>query len=255
VTVFGVRDLRYSYGRHVALADVAFTLKRGEVVGIGGRNGAGKSTLARVLAGLLGDFRGAVDFLGRPLRAWSGVDLARRIGYVAQQAEIPFPYRAGEVVLMGRLPHQPIGFFDSADDLRVARESLDSVGASVLADRPFADLSGGERQLVILASALAQQPEVLILDEPTAFLDLNHRLRFARLLRSLRDRRGLTVLLVTHDVELAAGFCDRLLLLKAGRLAFDLRREEPGRLPLTSEVIGSVFDLSPDEYPVRLVYR
>jgi ABC-type molybdenum transport system ATPase subunit/photorepair protein PhrA len=142
-----------------ALRDVDLAVPRGELVGIIGRNGAGKTTLARILSGLLAGFRGDVRLLGRPLRAWSRVELARRLAYVAQQPEIAFPYRAGEVVLMGRLPHQAPGrFFDRAEDLRIARESLESVGAAALAERPFADLSGGERQLVVLASALAQRP-------------------------------------------------------------------------------------------------
>jgi len=255
MTAIETRGLGYSYGRRAALRDVDVAVKRGELVGVGGRNGAGKSTLARILSGLLAGFRGDVQLLGRPLRAWSGVELARRLAYVAQQPEIPFPYRAGEVVLMGRLPHQESSrLFDRAEDLRIARESLESVGAAALAERPFADLSGGERQLVVLASALTQRPEVLVLDEPTAFLDLNHRLRFARLLQALRDERGLTILLVTHDVELAASVCDRLLLLKAGRLAFDLRSGEHGRVPLTSDVIASAFDLPPGEDGIRLVY-
>jgi iron complex transport system ATP-binding protein len=254
VSVYAVEAAGHSYGLRVALRDIAFSIEAGELVGIGGRNGAGKSTLVRILAGLLGGFTGEVRFLGTSIRAWKGGDLARRIAYVGPQAEVPFPYRAAEVVLMGRLPHQRRTLIDSSEDVRIARECLENVGASHLAQRPFGELSGGERQLVVLASALAQQPEVLLLDEPTAFLDLNHRLRFARLLEVLRDRHGLTVLLVTHDVELAAAFCDRVLLINSGRLVYDLRRQGAGRVPLTSSVIASVFDLAPDDLPVRLVY-
>lgn len=252
--VYEVRDLGHAYGPRVALQDVGFTVERGELLGIGGPNGAGKSTLGRILAGLLPGWTGEAEFLGRSLRLWSGAALATRIGYVAQQSDIPFPYRAVEVVLMGRLPHQRAGLFDRQRDAEVARESLERVGAEALADRSFAELSGGERQLVVLASALAQEPEVLVLDEPTVFLDLGHRLRFGRVLRELRERQGLTVLLVTHDLELAAAFCDRLLLLKAGWLAFDLGRDGHGRLRISGEVLSSVFDLAPDAGTVRLVY-
>jgi iron complex transport system ATP-binding protein len=254
VNVYTVRDLGHAYGERVALRDVSFAVPRGELLGIGGPNGAGKSTLGRILTGLLPGWTGEVDFCGRPLRRWSGIGLATRVGYVAQQAEMPFPYLAGEVVLMGRLPRQRIGLLDEQRDAEVAREALESVGAGALADRAFGDLSGGERQLVVLASALAQEPEVLVLDEPTVFLDLNHRLRFGRLLRELRERHGLTVLLVTHDLELAVAFCDRLLLLKEGRLAFDLQRNGQGRLPVPREVLSSVFDLAADDGSVRLVY-
>jgi iron complex transport system ATP-binding protein len=252
--VYELRGLGHAYGRRVALQDVGFTVDRGELLGIGGPNGAGKSTLGRILAGLLPGWRGEVEFLGRSLRLWSGASLATRIGYVAQQAEMTFPYRAVEVVLMGRLPHQRLEFFDRERDAEVARQSLERVGAEALADRSFAELSGGERQLVVLASALAQEPEVLVLDEPTVFLDLGHRLRFGRVLRELRERQGLTVLLVTHDLELAAAFCDRLLLLKTGQIAFDLRRAGRGRLEITGEVLSSVFDLSPEGVTARLVY-
>jgi iron complex transport system ATP-binding protein len=224
-------------------------------VGIAGRNGAGKTTLVRILSGLLTDYSGEVEFLGRPLASWGGAELARRMAHVAQQPQISFPYKACEVVLMGRQPHRRAGqLFDHEEDIRIARESLESVGAAALASRPFSDLSGGERQLVVLASALAQRPEVLVLDEATAFLDLNHRLRFARLLRSLRDERGLTILLVTHDVELGAALCDRLLLLKDGRVAFDLRAAADGRVPLTREIVADAFDLPPGEAGLRPVY-
>jgi iron complex transport system ATP-binding protein len=248
VTAIEARGLGFAYGRRTALQDVDLAVGRGELVALGGRNGAGKSTLARILSGLLGGYTGEVWLLGRPLSSWSGTALARRVAHLAQQTEVPFPYRAGEIVLMGRLPHRRPGqLFDRAEDLEVAHESLASVGAAALAERPFGELSGGERQLVLLASALAQRPEVLVLDEPTTFLDLHHRLAFARLLRRLRDERGLTILIVTHDVTLAAGFCDRLLLLKAGRLAFDLGRNGDRRVPLTPDVLASAFDLPPGE--------
>lgn len=252
--VYDVGDLGHAYGARVALQGVGFAVERGEIVGVGGPNGAGKSTLGRILAGLLAGWTGEAELLGRSLRLWSGAALATRIGYVAQQSEIHFPYRAAEVVLMGRLPHQRAGLFDRGRDAEVARACLERVGAGALAERSFAELSGGERQLVVLASALAQEPEVLVLDEPTVFLDLKHRLRFGRVLRELRERQGLTVLLLTHDLELAAAFCDRLLLLKTGRLAFDLRRDGQGRLRVPAEVLASVFDLAGEGATVRLVY-
>jgi iron complex transport system ATP-binding protein len=255
MTALETRGLEYSYGRRVALGGVDVAVRRGELVGVAGPNGAGKSTLARIVAGLLGGFRGGVQLFGRPLHAWSGPERARSVAYVAQQSEIAFPYRAGEVVLMGRLPHQPAGvLFDRAKDVEIARLCLERVGAIGLWDRSIGELSGGERQRVILASALAQEPELLVLDEPTAFLDLNHRLHLARLLRRLRDEHGLTILAVTHDVELAAASCDRLLLLKAGRVAFELPRGADGRIVLGGEVLASAFDLPEGERAVRLVY-
>jgi len=189
----------------------------GEFWGIIGPNGAGKSTLLRLLAGLWRPAGGFIEIDGRPLRAVAPRDRARRIAFLPQQTPADLPATAREIVLMGRFPHRRFGLFDSADDRRIAARALAAMQAERFADRPMTTLSGGEAQRVHIAAVIAQQPAVLLLDEPTASLDLYHQLSIFTLLRSLTQRDGVAVVVVTHDINLAARFCSKVLLLHDGR--------------------------------------
>jgi iron complex transport system ATP-binding protein len=208
-------DLRVRLGGRAVLAGVSLELGRGEVLGLAGANGAGKTTLLRAVSGVLRPDAGRITLGGRALADWGRRELARRIAVVAQETAFAFPFRAGEVVLMGRSPHLPRIGFEGPRDLAIARAALARVGIEELADRSILELSGGERQLVVLARALAQEPEVLLLDEPTAHLDLRHRLRVLELVRELAGE-GRSALVVSHDLSLAARACDRLALLARG---------------------------------------
>jgi iron complex transport system ATP-binding protein len=203
-------------GREV-LCGVSLELRSGEVLALAGANGAGKTTLLRTASGLLRPDAGRVLLAGRPLAELDRRELARQIAVVPQEAPFAFPFRAGEAVLMGRSPHLPRLGFEGPRDLAIARAALAQVGIEALADRSILELSGGERQLVLLARALAQQPRVLLLDEPTAHLDLRHRLQVLELVRELAAA-GRSALVVSHDLSLAAGSCDRIALLAAGRI-------------------------------------
>jgi iron complex transport system ATP-binding protein len=224
-------------GKHV-LRGVSFELRPGEVLGLLGRNGAGKTTLLRAAAGALAPTSGDVRLGGRRLSAYSRRELARAIAVVPQDLHVPFPFRAGELVLMGRAPHQPLFGFDGDRDVSRALTAMERMGVRELADRPIFELSGGERQLVMFARALAQEPELLLLDEPTAFLDLRHRLEVLQVVRELASR-GRSALVVSHDLGLAARACDRLLLLADGRVA----ASGPPREILTPEVLRQVFGI------------
>jgi iron complex transport system ATP-binding protein len=241
--VYSVRGLRHAWEARIALAGLDFEIEAGDVVGIVGPNGAGKSTLIRVLGRLLAGWTGAVDFCGRPLAGWKGAELARRLAYVPQQTHLVFPFTAREVVIMGRLPHRRSAFFESPADAAAVDAALARVDAADLAERPFGELSGGEQQRVVLASALAQEPEVLLLDEPTVHLDLRHQLQLARILRELHSAGGLTLVLATHDLELATSFCSRVLMLRAGELRHEARRQG-GVLELPPHHIESVFGVT-----------
>jgi iron complex transport system ATP-binding protein len=218
-------------GREV-LRGVDLEVAPGEVLGLLGRNGAGKTTLVRAASGVLAAAGGRITLAGRELGAWSRRERARRVAVVPQQTLVPFPFSVLEVVLMGRAPHLGPFAFESARDHARARAALEELGIGALASRSVLELSGGERQLVVVARALAQDADLLLLDEPTAFLDLEHRLEVLALLRRLAAA-GRAALVVSHDLQLAARFCHRTALLAEGRiLAVGPPREvlEPGRL-------------------------
>jgi iron complex transport system ATP-binding protein len=215
--VLGFDRVSAAAGARPILRGVSLTLHAGEVVTLAGPNGAGKTTLFRVASRVLRPTQGSVQLLGRPLESFPRRELARALAVVPQDASIAFPFRVGEVVLMGRSPHLGTLGFETPADLERAREAMARIGIGALADRSVLQLSGGERQLVLLARALAQDPRVLLLDEPTAHLDLRHRVRVAELVRELA-REGRSALVVSHDLGLAARSGDRIALLREGEL-------------------------------------
>jgi len=249
--ILSARGLSFSFERAPVLRDVSLSVAAGDAVCIVGPNGAGKSTLLRLLGGLLGGYAGELTFQGRPLRSWRARELARRVAYVPQQLEMTFPYSAREVVLMGRLPHQAGTLFESEGDHAAVDAALAAAEARHLAERAFQDLSGGERQLVMLASALAQEPELMLLDEPSAFLDLRHQLLMARTLRELHRERGLTLLLVSHDLDLAEALATRVVMLREGAVRHEVGPGPEGRVRFTPEMISDVFDVQAELVEAR----
>ncbi|MEW6732192.1 MAG: ABC transporter ATP-binding protein [Acidobacteriota bacterium] len=212
------QGLYFNYQRPV-IEDVSLRLTAGEMLAVIGPNGSGKSTLVRLLAGLLTPAAGTVLFNEQLLTMWPRRELARQIAYVAQESRVQFPLVVFEFVLQGRFAHGRGLGFESEDDLAAAREALVLTHTAEFADRQLNALSGGERQRVFLARALAQQPKLLLLDEPTSNLDISHQVATLTLLTRLTRERGLAVLLITHELNLAAEFANRIMLLKAGRVA------------------------------------
>ncbi len=201
------------------LGPVDLAVKPGEFWGILGPNGAGKSTLLRVTVGLLSASAGEVWLAGRPWRAASARDRARWVAFLPQQPSAPAFATAGEVVLLGRHPHRRSLLFDSAEDLTAVGRAMEVTGTACFVNRRMETLSGGEAQRVHLAAALAQEPRLLVLDEPTAALDLYHQFAVFDLLRQQARHTGLGVVAATHDLNLAGRYCDRVLLLDDGRVA------------------------------------
>lgn len=244
-------DVALRLGDNDVLSRVSFSVARGEVVGLLGRNGAGKTSLIRLATRHLEPDAGTVELAGRPVGDLSRRELARALATVPQDVHVPFSFLAGEVVLMGRMPHQgPFGF-ETQDDLEAARAAMAEVGVEALADRPIDALSGGERQLVLFSRALAQEPGWLLLDEPTAFLDLRHRIDVLRVVRGFAAKGG-GALVVSHDFSLAARVCDRIVVLADGRVLAD----GAPRDVLSPEVVEAGFGMgvhvleAPDGRPV-----
>jgi len=220
------------------LRSVDLHVSPGEIVALAGRNGAGKTTLFRIATRVLQATRGRVFVDGAPIESYSRRELATRIAVVPQDVNIPFPFRAGEVVLMGRAPHLGTFGFESAADIRRACVAMEEMEIEHLADRSMLELSGGERQLVLVARALTQDPKVLLLDEPTAHLDLRHRTAVLERVQAF-VRGGRSALVVSHDLSLSARSCDRLALLADG----EMLAVGPPSDVLNAENLRATFDI------------
>lgn len=211
------RGLRAAYGPMPALQGLDAGFFRGEIVAVLGENGSGKSTLLKVIARIVPASAGEVLLEGRPLSQLPRRETARRIAYVPQSLDLVFPIRSLDLVLQGRAPHDRGFSADSPEDLERAREAMRSCDVEALAERDASALSGGEQRRVFLARALAQEAEIWLLDEPASGLDPRHRLEFLEILTRMHRQRGTTVLLVTHEMDLAGEIADRVLLLSGGR--------------------------------------
>lgn len=212
---FETAHLGFAYG----LDDVSFHLPTSGFVAVIGPNGAGKSTLVGVLAGVRRGYTGSCIYEGRELSNWNRIAYARKVAFLPQSVRIEFPFTVEQVVLMGRTPYGG-GWFDSPEDHEASEAALEVTDTAVFRNRDFRTLSGGERQRVLLASALAQQPNVLLLDEPATFLDLKHTLTMQATLTKLA-KEGMLIVAVTHDLNLALRHAHHVLVLDRGRVVAD----------------------------------
>jgi iron complex transport system ATP-binding protein len=214
-----VDNVSFAYERSRAvLQGVSFEAGRGTILGLLGPNGSGKTTLLRLIAGTLTPLTGRVTLDAADVRRLSRRDLARKVAVVPQETHTTFDFTVLDIVLMGRYPHLGAFELEGADDVAIAHEALSATGTAHLAPRAFATLSGGEKQRVVIASALAQASSVLLLDEPTASLDLGYQIEIAALLTRLNRERGTTMVISTHDLNLAAALCTEIVLLRQGQV-------------------------------------
>lgn len=232
------RDVTFAYDNRPVLRGLTVSLRAGEFTGLVGPNGCGKSTLLRVLLGLLAPQGGEVALQGTPVRRLARREIARRAALVPQELWTDLAFSVREVVAMGRNPH--LGRFrpETPEDLKIIRWALEVTESDVFAERSLQELSGGERQRVMIARAVAQQTPVLLLDEPTSSLDLQHQWEIMELVSGLA-REGRCALAAIHDLSLAARFCGRLLLLADGKIAVD----GPPRAVLTPEHLARYFKI------------
>ena len=234
-----LHDVRYAYagGQGEALAGVSLAVEPGQFVAVLGPNGSGKTTLVRIALGALSPSRGSAEIEGRPAHVWPRQELARLVAVVPQREDNLFPQRVRETVLLGRYPHLSMWGRERAEDHAAVQRALAACDVEHLAGRWVWTLSGGEYQRVRIARALAQEPKLLVLDEPGVSLDLKHEMGLFELVRGLVDTQGLGVLMITHDLNLAARFADSLLLLSEGRA---IAAGAPPEV-LTQDVVESVF--------------
>jgi len=231
-----VQGLSVSYGRTTALANVTCAIAPGETVAVIGPNGSGKSTFLRALGRLVTPASGSVRVSGTPVSAWTPRDLGRVVAYVPQETAVLFDFSVREIVAMGRAPYLPSWGFESKNDRAAIERALANMDLEALAERSILEVSGGERQRAFIARALAQQPSILLLDEPTANLDLQYQASLHTLLDRLNRSQRLTIVTVSHDLN-AAAFCDRVIVLHNGRLRVSGAPAEV----LTERIIGEIY--------------
>jgi len=235
-------SFRYSPSGPLVVDGVSLRIAEGGLVGIIGPNGSGKTTLLRLLSGTRRPTHGSVRLGASSLSDISRRDLARHIAVVPQATELAFEYTTLEIVLMGRHPHLGVFAVEGPADVRIAMDSLEATGTAHLADRYFHTLSGGEKQRVVIAAALAQAAAILLLDEPTASLDLGYQLEVAATLERLNLDHGVTLAISTHDLNLAASICRELVLMRQGRVIASGPTEEV----LTPERVRELYDVEAD---------
>jgi iron complex transport system ATP-binding protein len=230
-------SLYHDYGAENVLKDVSFSVAAGSFFIIIGPNGSGKTTLMKVLDDIEHPKSGEVKVFGRPVDSFRKRELAREIAFVPQRMPVDFPFTVIEVVLMGRAPHLGLLGIEGRDDIEAARKAMAFTGVENLAGRRINQLSSGEQQRVFIARAICQGTKIILLDEPTASLDPSHQVRVMDIMDELRRKRDVTVVMVSHDLNLAALYGDRLLLLKQGRIV----AEGPPAHVLTFEILEKTY--------------
>jgi iron complex transport system ATP-binding protein len=232
-----VNSISFRYLQDWVLQDVSFQAGKGEFIGVIGPNGSGKTTLLKILYRLLSPQKGEILYELVSLKKMSRKDIAKKIAVVPQETYPLFPFRVIEIVLMGRSPYLGHLMFESERDLEIAKKAMEWTETLSISDRPIDELSGGERKRVFITRALVQEPEVILLDEPTVNLDIHHQIEFLDLILRLNRERGLTIIMASHDLNLASEFCDRLILLQKGGI---YKIGSPGEV-ITRENIERVY--------------
>lgn len=232
-----LKQVGVSFGSKEALQNISWQIETGEIATLLGPNGCGKSTLLKAITGNLKASAGTIIIEGQPLSAYKGSELAQKVAFLPQSPELPRDMIVEELVYCGRFPHQSWWHNSAGEDRQAVEAALEATKTIHLKDRVVASLSGGERQRVWIAMALAQEPHLLILDEPTTYLDINHQLEIMELLQRLNEEQGLTVLMVLHEMNQAAHYSHRLAVMKEGRLVAE---GAPAQI-MTAELLQEVF--------------
>jgi len=238
VSMISISKISFRYAEEWVLRDVSFDVSKGEFLGVIGPNGSGKTTLLKSLNRTLSPDEGDIFVGGDNIKEIKRRELARIVGMVPQEIPMVFPFSVLEVVLMGRAPYLGRLGFEGKRDYEITRRAMEMTDTLSFSERGMDALSGGEKQRVLIARAIAQEPEVMLLDEPTSFLDIKHQVEIYDLIKELSSKNELTIVAVSHDINLAAQYCDRILLLYNGRVHEIGSPEEV----VTGENIEGVYD-------------
>jgi ABC-type cobalamin/Fe3+-siderophores transport system ATPase subunit len=245
--MLSVSQARFAYGDRIALRDVSIEIGETALIALAGPNGSGKSTLLKLMARVVAPQNGDVRFLGKSLREWNARLYAQQTGYLPQEPDSSFPMRALDVVVSGRAPFLTRFGFETDDDYREATNALALCDASHLGERYLDEMSGGERKRVFLARVLAGRPKLILLDEPLSALDVAHTQQFSKLLRDIVDRTLATVVFASHDLNWAAAYSDRIVVMDDGAIAADL----PPRELMKPDVVRRLFGFEAEAVSVN----
>ena len=237
-----INDVCFAYHSSDVLKDITFKAGNGEVIGILGKNGCGKTTLMKCINAHLKPHSGCVTVDGKAVSEMPKRELAKSMAVVAQSVNLSFPFTVLETVMMGLYPTSEWMHSPSESDMVKVLDAMNATGVTEFADRPVTELSGGERQRVLISRALVQDPEIFLLDEPTLHLDVNHQFNLMELVIRLAHEKNMLVIIVTHDIFLAARYCDRILLMEKGEIVSSGRTEEV----ITSANLEKVFSVNAD---------
>lgn len=241
-----LENVTFAYETDPVLRGVSLEIPAGQMLGIIGPNSSGKSTLLRLMAGILRPDSGRVLIDGREPASLPRREAARLVSFVPQETPVSFPFRACEIVLMGRAPHLGLLSFERDEDFKIARDALEATDTYHLRERYLDELSGGERQLVIMARTLAQAAPVMLLDEPTTFLDVRHQVDIFEIITRMNHEHGRTVLVVSHDLNMASQYCARLVLLNRGRIVADGTPQDVLNAPVLQETYKVKMNVNTD---------
>lgn len=243
-----IKNLSYSYGNDPVLKDISFSIQKGDFFIIIGPNGSGKTTLMKIISGIIKPQRGQLKILGCSIRSYNRKILAKNIAFVPQMVQEDFPFTVSELVLMGRSPYLGLLGLEGEKDIKIAKRAMAFTEIEHLSHRRLDQLSGGEKQRVFIARAICQDSRIILLDEPTASLDLAHQIRVMDLMERLKEEKGITVIMVSHDINLAAMYSDHLLLINNGKIVSLGRPDEVLTFQALEEAYGCT--LLVDESPI-----
>ena len=242
--LMALEKISFTYETWLVLKKLSVSIQKQDFVGLIGPNGSGKSTLLKIMGGILKADSGSIQFKKSSVSKINKKLFAQSVSWIPQDHPLVFPFKVSEIVMMGRHPYLSALSFESAKDLDITRQAMETTMTSQFSDRFFNEISGGEKQRVMIASALAQKPEMMLLDEPTSALDLKYQIQILNILKNLNAKHKMTLVIAMHDLNLASQFCNRLVLLSEGKIVRDGTPEQVLEKDILEQVYGIDIDLS-----------